>query len=88
MEKALIAGFQVEPFNTDTRNRRQRTVLPVQSRNSHIRSLPSLIQTVLNRAYPFSERKKKNGRKLFYIRSVTSDGIGSLASIADHFGKD
>ena len=59
LEKALIAGFQVEPFNTDTRNRRQRTVLPVQSRNSHIRKLPSLIQTVLNRAYPFSERKKK-----------------------------
>ena len=89
LEKAFKA-FQVEPCEIDTRNRRQRTVyLYVQSRNSHSRKLPSLIRTVLNKAYPFSERKKeKNGQQLFYIYSVTADGIGSLASVADYFGKD
>ena len=68
--------------------------LIVQSTDSHIRRLPSLIQTVLCHLcsvsrLTFSERKKKkNWTTAFYIYSVTADGIGSLASIADYFGKE
>ena len=70
--------------------------LPVQTTDSHIRKLPSLIRTVLchlcavirsNKAYLFCE-PKKNGRQHFYIYSVTADRTGSLASIADYFGSE
>ena len=36
----------------------------------------------------FSLKVKKNGRQLFYIYSVTADGIGGLALIAHYFGKE
>ena len=67
--------------------------LPVQATDSHIRKLPSLIRTVFCHLcavirLTFSLNLKKNGRQLFYIYSVTADGIGSLASIADYFGKE
>ena len=36
----------------------------------------------------FSVKVNQNGRQLFYIYSVTADGIGSLALIAYYFGKE